>query len=460
MVESERQYGEALRPQFHFTAEKNWLNDPNGLVYYRGTYHLFFQHNPIGIDWGNMSWGHAVSPDLVHWRQLGNALEPDAMGTMFSGSAIVDWRNTAGLKAGETDTVVVLYTAAGGSSPESEGEPFTQCLAYSNDGGLTLTKFAGNPVLGEVRRDNRDPKVTWHEPTQSWVMALYLDKHDFALFSSPDLITWSHLQDIEIPGCTECPDLFEIGLDGDAENTRCVLTAANGKYLVGDFDGQTFVPECEPQTVDFGKNYYAVQTYSDLPDARRVQVAWMASGVYPGMPFNQQMSFPCELTLHTDAASGEPRLRRWPVAEISGLYDGLYSCECFTLVPSSANPLVGVEGDLFDISVEVELGQATAWGLRVRGEVIEYSVAAQALSCLGCSAKLPPVCRRVSLRVLVDRTSLEVFGNGGQASMTSCFLPAGEERGLELYTEGGSIRVISLVVHELRSAWDMPMGRG
>ena len=179
---SETLYREKLRPQFHFSPRRGWNNDPNGLVYYKGEYHLFFQHNPYGWDWGNMHWGHAVSPDLIHWKELPVALYPDEHGTMFSGSAVVDWNNTAGFQTGAEKVLVCIFTAA--------GSPFTQGIAYSNDRGRTWTKYANNPVLPHIIGDNRDPKVIWYAPEEKWVMALFLDKSDFALFSSKDLKKW------------------------------------------------------------------------------------------------------------------------------------------------------------------------------------------------------------------------------------------------------------------------------
>ena len=192
-------YKEERRPQFHFSSRRGWLNDPNGLVYYDGTYHLFYQHNPYGTQWGNMHWGHAVSRDLVHWTEVDIALYPDDMGTMFSGSGIVDAENTSGLRTGADAPLVLLYTAAGGTSARSKGQRFTQCLAYSNDGGKTWSKYDGNPVFDHIVGENRDPKIVWHEPTRQWIMALYLEDQQFTLLGSPDLKQWTRLSDVSIP---------------------------------------------------------------------------------------------------------------------------------------------------------------------------------------------------------------------------------------------------------------------
>ena len=157
-------YKETYRPQYHFTPKTNWTNDPNGLIYYKGEYHLFFQHNPTGINWGNMTWGHAVSPDLVHWKQLPHAIHPDELGTIFSGSGVVDWNNTGGFQTGDEAVLVAFYTSAGNHAPEKV--PFTQSIAYSNDRGRSWTKYEGNPVIEHIVASNRDPKVIWHEPTK------------------------------------------------------------------------------------------------------------------------------------------------------------------------------------------------------------------------------------------------------------------------------------------------------
>ncbi len=448
-------FDETYRPQFHFTPRRNWTNDPNGLVYYKGEYHLFFQHNPRGIVWGNMTWGHAMSLDLVHWAQIEDALEPDRMGTIFSGSAVVDWTNTAGFGSGAEDAekpLVAIYTSAGGTSPESQGQPFTQSIAYSVDRGRTWKKYEKNPVLPHLVKENRDPKVVWHEPTKKWIMALFKDGDVYALFSSPDLKAWTHLQDISVPGCGECPDFFEMPVEGETGATRWVFTAANGHYLVGTFDGSKFASETGPHPSDRGAHFYAVQTYSDIPagDGRRIQIAWMNGGKYPGMPFNQQMSFPCELKLRRLPEG--LRLSRTPVREIETLHGKEHAFADRVLKPGE-NPLAGIAGDLFEIRAEIEPGDASEVGIRVRGEAVRFAPEERQVSCLGRSAPLEPEAGRVRLQVLVDRTSIEVFGNDGRASLTSCFLPRAKEKGVEVYASGGAARIVSLTVWPLRSAW-------
>jgi fructan beta-fructosidase len=451
-VSVDKLYDEAYRPQFHFTPMKNWTNDPNGLVFYKGEYHLFFQHNPKGIKWGNMTWGHAVSTDLVHWQQIENAIEPDAMGTIFSGSAVVDWENTAGFQKGDEKTIVAIYTAAGGTSPESKGRPFTQCIAYSTDRGRTFTKYEKNPVLPHIIGGNRDPKVVWHTPTKQWIMALFKDKNTFAFFSSPDLKAWTHLQDMDVPGCGECPDFFEMPVNGQKTNKKWVWTAANGKYLVGSFDGRKFTPEQELQQADWGKNYYAVQSYSDIPesDGRRIQIAWMNGGKYPGMPFNQQMSFPCEMRLRTFPKG--LRICRTPAKELDLLHEKEHAWKNEALRPDT-NLLANLSGDLFDIRAEIEAGDAAEVGFKIRGEAVAWTAKDKRLACLGREVELPPVGGRIKLQILVDRTSLEVFGNDGRAAMASCFLPKPAEKSLAVYATGGTAKIVSLQVFTLKSAW-------
>lgn len=442
-------YKEAHRPQLHFTPKTNWTNDPNGLIYYKGEYHLFFQHNPFGIDWGNMTWGHAVSPDLVHWKQLPHAIHPDELGTIFSGSGVVDWQNTGGFQTSDESVLVNFYTAAGSHAPQEV--PFTQSIAYSNDRGRSWTKYEGNPVIEHIVGSNRDPKVIWHEPTQKWVMALYLDQNDYVLFGSTNLKEWTRLSDLQIPD-TECPDIFELPVDGDAENTKWVFWGAAGKYYVGNFDGTTFTPEGDAHRSDYGANFYAAQTWSDVPesDGRRIQIAWMSGSKPPDMPFNQQMSFPCELTLQT--TSGGIRLHREPVAEIENIHAYTHAWSDLALKPGE-DPLAGLTGELFDIRAEIALNDAAAVGFKIRGQDIRYDVAEQQLTFLERSGPLAPQDGKISLQILVDRISIEAFGNGGELSMTSYFLPDLNNADIGMYTDGGAATLVSLKVHELKSSW-------
>jgi len=449
-------YKETLRPQFHFTTRRGWHNDPNGLVYYDGEYHLFYQHNPYGTPWGNMTWGQAVSRDLVHWEELPDAIHPDKLGTIFSGSAVVDHRNTAGFQTGKEKAIVCIYTAAGGTSAWSQGQPFTQGIAFSIDRGRTWTQYPKNPVLGHIVGGNRDPKVFWHAPTGRWIMALFLDGEQYALFQSRDLKQWKRLCDMPPLGAGECPDMFELAVDGKADNTRWVFWGGNGNYLVGRFDGKTFAKESGPHRSRFGANDYAAQTYSDIPtaDGRRVQISWMAGGQYPNMPFNQQMTVPRVLTLRTTPEG--IRLFFEPVKELEKLRRDRHAWSDVPLAPGE-NPLAKLSGELWDLAAEIEPGDAKQVGFEIRGQKVEYSVAEKRLVALGQSAPLEPIAGRIKLRILVDRTSVEVFANNGRVSMATCFLPPTEKpqnKSLAVYAAGGAAKITSLEVWGLKSIWE------
>jgi sucrose-6-phosphate hydrolase SacC (GH32 family) len=450
LVEVDRLYQETYRPQFHFTPKQNWTNDPNGLVYYKGEYHLFFQHNPSGIDWGNMTWGHAVSKDLVHWEQLDHAIRPDPLGTIFSGSAVVDEHNTAGFQTGEEKVIVAVFTYAGAHA--APPKPFTQGIAYSNDRGRTFTKYEKNPVVGHIAGSNRDPKVIWHQPTGKWVMALYLDRGKFALLGSKNLKQWQRLSDVAFPDGHECPEFFELPVDGDQNNTRWVFWEGGGRHMIGRFDGTTFRPETGVLPSEWGNNCYAGQTYNHIPesDGRRIFIAWMSGGKYPGMPFNQQMTFPRELTLRS---TGEGiRLFAYPVREIEKLFAKTHGWSDLALT-AGENPLASLEGELWDIDTAIEPGKTEAVEWHVRGQTIRYDVARKTLSCRGKSATVEPAGGRIELRLLVDRTSIEIFANRGRIVMSFCFLPDVANRSLDIAAQGGQAKIVSLAVRELQSAW-------
>ncbi len=440
-------YREALRPQFHFSARRGWLNDPNGLVNHNGVYHLFFQHNPYGWNWGNMHWGHATSPDLVHWTEHPIAIYPDELGTAFSGSAVVDEGNTSGLQTGAKPPLVCIYTAA--------GKEFTQCLSYSNDAGQTWTKFAGNPVLKQLAPGNRDPKVFWHEPTSRWIMALYLEKNDFAIFASPDLKKWEKLSDLRIPGTIECPELFELPAgkagQGKADSSRWIFYGANGGYLVGQFDGTSFTTESGPHALHHGNCFYASQTYTNIPakDGRRILIPW-GQVALPGMPFNQMMGLPVVLTLHETAAG--PRMFVEPVKELESLRTKTHDLPAGTLSPGD-NPLADVSCELAEIVVDFEPGAASEVVLNLRGLEIFYDAKAGVVRCLDKQAPLASVDGKLSLRMFVDRASVDIFGGAGALYMPMGHNLVANNRSFSMTTRGGAAQVRSLVVHELQSAW-------
>lgn len=438
-------YRERYRPQFHFSPRRGWNNDPNGLVYHRGEYHLFFQHNPYGREWGNMHWGHAVSRDLVHWEELPVALYPRRYGDwVYSGSAVVDTRNTAGFQRGLEDTLVAIYTSTG------RGE----CIAYSTDRGHSFTEYPGNPV---VRHRGRDPKVIWYAPGKHWVMAVYDEQGEgdalskgIAFYTSPDLKVWKFAS--RVKGYYECPELFELPVDGNPENTRWVLHAADGDYTIGHFDGQRFVAESGKHRFYHSDCFYASQTFNNIPceDGRRIQIAWARAG-HPEMPFNQMMGFPVELTLRTTEEG--IRLFAWPVREIETLYRARHAWDHLT-IPEGSLSLDGVSGELLDLSLELDPGSSTAAGASVHGVPVTYDCVKRELSCLRWSAPLSPVNGRLRIRVLVDRLSLELYANDGRVYLPVCAVIPEGSQGVELFTRGGTAVATRVEIHELRSAWE------
>lgn len=448
----EETYQETYRPGFHFSSRRGWLNDPNGLFYHKGEYHLFYQHNPYGREWGNMNWGHAVSRDLVHWEERDIALYPDDSGTMWSGSGVVDRLNTSGLQLGEEPPLVLIYTAAGDTSPLSEGMPFTQCLAFSLDGGRTWSKYGGNPVIAEIAPQNRDPKVVWDAAARRWLMALYTEQDAFALLSSPDLKNWETTGTVVMPGCAECPDLFEVPVEGPISGRKWVFwTATRGAYLVGRLEACRFVPESEIRyALAEGAHGYAAQTWSEIPekDGRCIQIAWFNLQV-PGMPFNGFMTFPCELTLRS--TNDGLRLIFNPVREIVSLREKRHAWLNLVLRDEAAP--IAVAGERLDLEAAFEVGSSKELGILIHGVSVTYDVSRNVLSCNGVAQPLSLEEGRVKLRLLVDRTSFEIFGNDGAAYMPIGVIREQENFGLHAFARGGEAMLTSMVAYELRSIW-------
>lgn len=473
MSDEETVYTEKYRPQFHFSPRRGWTNDPNGLVFYKGTYHLFFQHNPFGIMWGNMTWGHAISDDLVHWKELPDAVLPDHHGVVYSGSALVDWNNTSGLqknpvvnKKGKITNppLVALYTSYG---PELriKGKEATQSIAYSLDEGVTWLKYPGNPVVPHMVAHNRDPKVFWYHDDRSsgnqghWVMVLYLKEQDYAVLVSNDLIHWEKTCDILGAGCTECPDMFRLPVDGNRRNQRWVFWGADGAYLTGDFDGRVFTKQEGPYyTNREGENDYAAQTYSDIPekDGRRIQISWLRSDRFPGTPFNQQMSVPRNLTLRTTPEG--IRLFIGPVREIEKLrtsspvkFSGTLSGEPHPLESGK------MKGEQLDLTVVFKLNDQRIqngpeeMGLEIRGIKITYDAASQTLDVAGVKAPLKPLNHKIELRLLFDALSVEAFANDGIVAVSKYFVPDLTGTPVVFGTKG--LAGYKITGYPLNSAW-------
>jgi fructan beta-fructosidase len=437
-------YDEDYRPQFHFSAQKNWLNDPNGLVFFEGEYHLFYQHNPFGTQWGNMTWGHAVSPDLVHWKELPVAIKPTERGTIYSGSAAVDTNNTTGFGAGKKPPLVAMYTLA--------GKPFTQDLAYSNDQGRTWKQYQGNPVIGHIAGENRDPRIFWHPESNKWVMALYLDGDEFAIYNSPDLKKWTELSRLHLPGSSECPDLFPInyypsGAD-KAPTRKWIFFGGNFRYLIGQFDGTKFTSEEGPYVGDFGPNFYASQTYNNTPDGRRIIVGWMnGNGPFAEMPFNQQMSFPREMRL-VDSHDGM-RLSQAPVREINKLRKRMV--EKHYIDAKEVNKVLGsLKGDLYDIQAEFSITSPEPFTIQIRGIDVVVDPGKFFIECQGRKAPLINRAGVVDVRILVDRSCLEIFAENGITVLSTYIEP---ELDLHKVVLIGNPKVNFLRATELKSAW-------
>jgi fructan beta-fructosidase len=436
--QAEPVYNEALRPQLRFSQLHGWNNDPNGMVYHDGEYHLFWQSNPFGRKWANMYWGHAVSRDLVHWEELPYALYPRTMAKShcFSGSAHIDAQNTGGWQTGSEKTMVAAFTDTG----------LGEVLAISQDRGRNWQYLKDNPII--PKRDGRDPKLIWYEPGKHWVIAVYtrLDKKNFVEFySSTNLKQWTKTSQLE--GYYECPEIFELPVDGDATKRKWVLLAADAKYAIGNFDGKTFTPDHAGKHQVHHGMFYASQCFSNVPGGRVIQVGWVKGLELPGMCFSQGFSLPIELTLKTTADG--VRLLAMPVKELEAQRENAISQTNVELSPEK--PLViKTSGQLFDIIAEVEPGNAQEITLSFGSSRIVYKCKEQKLD--GMPLKLDG--NKLQLRIIVDRPLYEVVGGAGLVYKTAARKDAGNEiENVTLSSTGGTAKVSSVTVHLMRSIW-------
>jgi fructan beta-fructosidase len=430
-------YQEARRPQIHFSTIRGWINDANAMVYYKGEYHLFFQHNPYGWNWGNMQWGHAVSPDMIHWRQLPVGIYPHTyQDYAYSGSGVIDWANTGGFKTGTNDVMIAAYTST------ARGE----CIAFSNDRGRTFTDYTNNPV---VAHNGRDPHLLWYAPSNYWVMAVYdSDLGGIKFYSSPDLHLWTYRSGIS--GFFECPDLFQLPVDGQTNNMQWVLSDGSSGYMLGQFDGATFAPATAKLPGNSGVGFYASQTYTQMPtgDTRRVRIGW-AQVAMPGMAFNQMMYFPTVLSLSTESAG--VRLCSQPIAEITNLVENEYAWTNLTLA-AGYNPLSGIRGTLFNLQARFVPGTQEI-DFTFQGLTVSYIPGTQRITCNGIANPLSQVNGVVQVQILVDRTSIEIFGNNGRLYMPMPASYSATNGLISLTCQGGSVAFNSLTVDKLKSGW-------
>jgi len=443
----ENLYCEEYRPQFHFSSRRGWMNEPNGLVYYNQKYHLFYQHNPFGISWGNMHWGHAVSSDMIHWEEIGNALFPDNLGAIFSGGAVVDWNNTSGLQENNHPPIVLFYTAAGIHAPEPC--KFTQCLAYSVDGGVSFKKYKNNPIVGYLEKEARDPMVVWHSQSGKWIMALHLgdEKGIFALLKSENLINWEPIQEIELPGGRECPGFFPISPENKENEMKWIFLEANGLYFIGEFDGDQFTVEEGPYSsfCQQGEdNIYAGQVWSDAPENRKILIAWQR-GEITGGKFNQSLTFPVDLKLRK--FSNKLKLCAHPIPEIEDLYLKSWSFRNVNfgdfIFPDN------LQGEMFDLEMIVET--KTLLDIKISGFNIVCDPKRSELRIGSCLFKIDRHLDELDIRILADRTSVEFFADRGRCWMGKRAL---SPRGLKsIFSVGGSGIARQIKVRKLKSIW-------
>jgi fructan beta-fructosidase len=466
-------YKEKYRPQFHFSPAKNWTNDPNGLVYFDGEYHLFYQYNPYGNKWGHMSWGHAVSADMIHWKHLPLAIPEKDSIMIFSGSAVIDENNTTGFakRPGQVP-MVAIYTAhviANPSNPDNYRQE--QHIAYSLDKGRTWTKYAGNPVLDIHKKDFRDPKVFWYMPQKKWVMVVVLPhEHIVQFYSSPDLKRWMHLSDFgpagDIKDIWECPDLLQVPVAGSTTMFKWVLLNSQQttmQYFVGEFDGTKFINENKANKIfrpDYGPDYYAAVTYNHLPVHHLpILLGWANNWSYandiPTLPWKSAMSLPRNLSLKK--INSEWVMVEQPVASLKTLRTNSIELKNINV---SGRKTLGTKGQQWEMEIVFDAKKDVISGVRLavgksNAFIIGYDAANEKLfidrggltnnsfnkNFAALSRYETPLARiqqKIKLHIFFDNSIVEIFANDGLVVMTAQLFPDKADNGIELFSDGGT----------------------
>ncbi len=473
------------RPAYHHTPLWGWMNDPNGMFYKDGTWHLYYQRNPYGSKWQNMTWGHSTSTDLINWEQQPDAIRPDGLGAIFSGSCVIDHNNTAGMGK---DAVIALYTSAATSQIQS--------LAASNDNGTSFTKYAANPVL-TLESEARDPNMFWNQETGEWnmVLAHALD-HEMLFFTSPDLKTWT-LQSAfgKGEGCQdgvwECPDLFELPVEGSNDKKWVLICNINPggpfggsavQYFIGDWNGKKFTADTDlsgkipTKWLDFGKDNYALVSWSDAPGNRRTVIGWMSNWRYaadvPTMQFRSANTLPREMGLFR-APDGQIYASCAPAPELEALRGKQIKAVKTAKINSKPKTyaLPAENGGICEILVDLDTRKAKTISLEMSNNanekvILTYNSEAHTLSfdrtqsgIVDFSESFPAVTTaptfeadgHLSLRIFVDRSSMEVFGNGGRCVMTNLVFPTKPYTSLSISAQGGNARISNLKIYGIHN---------
>lgn len=473
-------YSEQYRPQFHFSPATNWCNDPNGLVYNNGTYHLFYQHNPFGNIWGHMTWAHATSKDLLHWKHEPIAI-PEENGIMiFSGTCVVDQNNTSGFGKDGKIPMVAVYTG------HIENVNQSQHIAYSLDDGKTWTKYSGNPVLDLHKKDFRDPKIFWYEQKKYWVMAVMLPvEHMVQFYASPNLKEWKHLSDFgpagDTSGVWECPDLTQVPVKGVPGKKKWLLQMSQNagmQYFVGEFDGVRFTNEnttTEVRRPDYGPDYYAAIAYNQLPAAHLpTAIGWINNWNYandiPTTPWKSAMSLPRNLSVKKE--DGNWILVQQPVSAVNSLREKLIT---LTGGEIKGDKILPVKGQQFEMELEILPGTAKSCGIKIaagNGHYFEigYDAETQLLytdrshtANTGFNENYKKIFRTekamplknspLKLHIYFDNSIAEIFVNDGEAVLTAQLFSGKEDNSIQLFGTGGSAFFRNIKFWKLKSAW-------
>ncbi|MBA4411297.1 MAG: glycoside hydrolase family 32 protein [Bacteroidota bacterium] len=489
-------YSEQYRPQFHFSPQKGWMNDPNGMVYYAGEYHLFYQYYPDSTVWGPMHWGHAVSKDLIHWEHLPIALYPDSIGYIFSGSAVVDWKNTTGFGSVENPPLVAIFTYHNMDREKSGKIDYeNQGIAYSLDKGRTWNKYQNNPVLHNPGvKDFRDPKVLWHEGTQKW--NLILSAHDrVKIYSSGNLKDWQPESEFGSDagahgGVWECPDLFPLKVNAGGQTKWVMIVNMNPggpnggsgtQYFVGDYDGHEFTAASkETSWLDYGRDNYAGVTWSDVPkeDGRRLFLGWMSNWNYatvvPTDVWRSAMTVPRELKL--EEIDGKFLVKSEPVHELNQLQDQASKITFAEEQISGEKKLDTKDINLnqCELVLNLETGKSTADSLCLilengSGEAVKIGYSNKSKQFFvdrtksgnmnfsdrfsGIDYAPYSIGKQVQLHLFIDAASIEIFVDEGKLVMTDLFFSSENFNALKIFSSGGDVLLQKVEIVGLKRIW-------